>query len=186
MQRGCNDCCGGATLLLWWRWHPQLPWRDLFVILDGLRPLLADAGTGEWLAFLVEPHYAAHRIALPRLLVAADLQYFGARNLLLYLVGWVGLLLLWLLPLRLAGHTLGGRTALWWYLAGITGLFLFSPASLWNLANGINSAWHLSLSLAVAQLSTISPISVLVSSPPGPPVTPSPLLLPRQPPAPSR
>ncbi len=144
------------TLLLWWRWHPQLPWRDLFVILDDLRPLLQGGSAGEWLAFLVEPHYAAHRLALPRLLVALDLQYFGAHNLLLYSAGWGGLLLLWLLPLHLAAQALGGRPASWWYLAGMLGLFLFAPANLWNLVNGINTAWHLSLALAVAALALLS------------------------------
>lgn len=138
--------------LLWWRWHPQLPWRDVFVILDDLRPLLQGAGIREWLAFLVEPHYAAHRIALPRLLVAADLEYFGARNLLLYVTGWVGLLLLWLLPLRMARRELGRGTSGWWFLAGITGMLLLAPAQLWNLANGINSSWHLSLALALLAL----------------------------------
>ncbi|MEP4146717.1 MAG: hypothetical protein ABJL54_05810 [Halioglobus sp.] len=144
------------TLLLWWRWHPQLPWRDLFVILDDLRPLLQSGSVGEWLTFLVEPHYAAHRLGLPRLLVALDLEYFGARNLLLYIAGWSGLLLLWLLPLRLAGRALDGYQANWWYLAGMWGLFLLAPANLWNLVNGINTAWHLSLALAVCALALLS------------------------------
>jgi hypothetical protein len=139
----------GWTLLLWLRWHPHLPWRDMFVILDDLQPLLqGDNSWRDWL-FLFEAHYSAHRITIPRLLVLWDIIAFGGRSHLLYGFGWASLLVVFLVYTRMARDYFQGSTALWWFCCGSLAALLFAPAHLWNLLNAINTSWHISFALAV-------------------------------------
>lgn len=136
------------TVLLWSRWHPTMPWRDLFVIVDGLRPLLAGSGqAADWLA-LLEPHYAAHRIAVPRVLVALDLLFFGGGNGPLYVAGWLSILTLLVLYRRLACAGLGHDRLLVVLGAAMAVTWMFAPAHLWNITNAINTSWHLCFALA--------------------------------------
>jgi hypothetical protein len=153
------------TLLLWSRWHPHMPWRDLFVILDQLRPLLE--GEGGWRAWfsLVEPHYAAHRIALPRLLVALDVTIFHGRNHLLYAVAFAAMLTILGLWAAMARDCLRGRLALWLFACGLFATSLFAPAHLWNLVNPVNTSWHLSMALAALGFAVL----VRKDGPPGTP-----------------
>lgn len=137
------------TILLWLRWHPHLPWRDMFVILDDLQPLLeGDSSWRDW-RFLFEAHYSAHRIAIPRLLVWWDMTAFGGRSHLLYGVGWASLMLVFVVYTRMAGDYFQGKKALWWFCSGVLAALLFAPAHLWNLLNAINTSWHISFALAV-------------------------------------
>ncbi len=142
-------CWFGWTVLVWSRWHVQMPWRDVFVILDELTPLLQKGGGwAEWLA-LLEPHYAAHRIAVPRILVLLDVEFFGGRNRLLYAAGWLGLALTFGVFARLSRDFLREERILWVFVCAITGILLFAPAHLWNIANAINTSWHVSIAFAV-------------------------------------
>lgn len=139
----------GWTVLEWYRWHPQMPWRDLFVILDELIPRLQeDGGWRDW-QFLLEPHYASHRIALPRLLVALDMMCFGGRNFPLYVSGWCGLLAILMVYARMARGYFRDDMFAWLFCCGILSTLLFAPAHLWNLVNPINTSWHLSMALGL-------------------------------------
>ncbi|MEP1471053.1 MAG: hypothetical protein ABJK25_08790 [Halieaceae bacterium] len=135
------------TVIVWSRWHPELPWRDLFVILDDLKPLLSGELAWKDAQFLFEAHYAAHRITLPRLLVYWDMNLFSGQSHLLYAAGWCSLLFIYLLYSRLVCSYFGQSKALAWFCIGLVGILLFSPAHSWNLINAINTSWHISYAL---------------------------------------
>ena len=132
------------TLLFWSRWHPHLPWRDVFVILDDLQPILSGDGNWRSWSFLFEAHYSAHRITLPRLLVFWDLTLLSGRGHLLYATAWAGLLVIVALYVRLARDYFRADQAIAWFCGGILGILMFAPAHAWNSVNAINSSWHLS------------------------------------------
>ncbi len=135
------------TLLFWSRWHPHLPWRDVFVILDDLQPVLSGDGSWrDWL-FLFEAHYSAHRITVPRLLVYWDLTLLSGRGHLLYAAAWTGLLVIIALYVRSARRYFSASPAVAWFCYGILGVLLFAPAHAWNLVNAVNSSWHVSFAL---------------------------------------
>lgn len=140
------------TLLLWSRWHPDLPWRDVFVILDDLQAIgSATDSWRDWL-FLFEAHYAAHRIAIPRALVLLDTTVFSGKGHLLYASAWAALLVVFGLYARLSKDYFRGAPVAWMFCCGIVGMLLFAPAHLWNLVNAINSSWHISFALAALAL----------------------------------
>ena len=137
------------TAILWFRWHPHMPWRDIFVILDDLRPLLDhSAHWRDWL-FFVEPHYAAHRIAIPRILVWIDICFFHGTGHLLYASGWLSILTMFVVYARAARDYFQADRIAWWFCSSVMLALIFSPAHLWNLLNPINTSWHLSFALAM-------------------------------------
>jgi hypothetical protein len=133
------------TLLLWYKLHPHLPWRDMFVILDGLSKqpnFLTD-----WQA-LIEPHYAAHRIAVPRLLVALDLRLLDGQSHALYASAWIGLLSCLGILFYTARDYFEHNPSSGLFYAGIAVTLMFAPAHLWNLVNAINASWHITFACA--------------------------------------
>lgn len=137
------------SALMWWRWHPHLPWRDIYLVIEQLQPLFSGSATLEDWRSLAQPHYAAHRILVPRLLVALDLALFGGRNHLLYLAGVMALGVMVALQLRLLRSQLEGDGKLSLFFFAVVVLIWFAPANWWNLTNAINTSWHLSLALSV-------------------------------------
>lgn len=134
---------------MWSRWHPQMPWRDIFVILDELMPLLeGDSQWRDWLV-LLEPHYAAHRIALPRSLVALDISFFGGSSQLLYASGWLSIVTIFAIFTRGAWQYFCGDRIVWVFISAVAGVLLFAPAHLWNITNAINTSWHLCVALGL-------------------------------------
>lgn len=140
------------TWLMWSRWHPHLPWRDLFVIIDDLKPLFDSSWQLADLHFLFDAHYAAHRIAVPRLLVYADLMFFAGRGHVLYAAGWMSIATILLLLAWRSRHVFAGQRALWFFFIALSALIFFSPAHWWNLTNAINTSWHLSFAFALGAL----------------------------------
>jgi len=144
------------TALMWFRWHPHLPWRDLYVIIDDLRPLLGDAWQlSDW-QFLFDAHYAAHRIALPRLLVFMDLTLFSGRGHALYSVGWMSIAGMVLLLAWRSRDLFAQQRLLWYFFIALVLMLLFSPAHWWNLTNAINTSWHLSFALALCAFAVLT------------------------------
>jgi len=138
------------TVLLWHRLHPHLPWRDLFVILDHWLPLLEGGDLSSYWQFLIEPHYAAHRIALPRLIVVMDMTFFHGQNHLLHAGAWLGMFGCLGIYFGMArGYFQNDRIGYFFCLGVVTTLF-FAPAHLWNLINAINATWHISFAFAFA------------------------------------
>ena len=138
----------GWTAILWYRYHPHLPWRDLFLVLTQVRQMSTMpfdlASLGQWL----EPLSGAHRIVIPRLLTLLDSRLLSAQNHLFYATGWVCLLLMVVLYTRLASsYFREPRTVL--FTAALATIWLFSPSHSWNLINPINVSWHLSLSFSL-------------------------------------
>lgn len=133
------------TLLLWYRLHPHLPLRDLFVILDGL--LKQPTSLPDW-QFLIEAHYGAHRIAVPRLLVALDLRLFDGQNHILYASAWAGIISCLSILIYWARDYFWDNTASRWFYIGIAVALMFAPAHLWNLVNAINASWHITFACA--------------------------------------
>jgi len=136
------------TANLWFRLHLHLPWRDTRVILHQL-VLALEAGDG-WLTDLFGAHYSAHRIAVPRLLVAADLMIGNGQNHLFYSAGWlsvVAILWMYFIVSRQAFRHAVPEQVL---LAGLALCFLFGPSQLWNFINPINLSWHITLALSMA------------------------------------
>jgi hypothetical protein len=137
------------TLILWFRWHPHIPWRDIFVILDDLRPLLDHSDHWQDWLFFIEPHYAAHRIAIPRMLVWMDVCFFHGKGHLLYASGWLAILTIFLVYARSARDYFRLDRTAWWFCASVMLALLFAPAHLWNLLNPVNTSWHVSFALAM-------------------------------------
>jgi len=141
------------TIALWYRLHLHIPWRDQYLILDLVVPIL-ERGL-QWkdvLAFL-QPHYLSHRIALSRLLETADLVVGGGRNHIVYASAWLSMATI------VAGFWYYWQSAFrdnWRLLAmfaGVLGCFLFGPSQVWNLIDPINASWALSFALTLLAFS---------------------------------
>ncbi len=136
------------TSVIWFRFHPHLPWRDLFVVLRDIIALkgqaLDAAALGSWLA----PHYEAHRILLPRLLMSADIHLLGGHNHAFYASGLIAMVIIWLLCWGTARSYLEHKSAVLFY-ACLTLCWLASPAHSWNMINAINTAWHLTMAFSL-------------------------------------
>ncbi|MCZ6829300.1 MAG: hypothetical protein O7F73_06885 [Gammaproteobacteria bacterium] len=140
------------TLALWYKYHPHMPWRDTLPLLRDLLTIFEGNYTGTDLLALLEPHYTAHRVLVPRLLLLLDLRLFAGQSHLFFAVGWASMALLLLLQGSAArSYFRGCRTGL---LASLTlfTIFLFAPTHLWNLLNPLNSSWHLSIALSMLAL----------------------------------
>ena len=130
----------GWTTAVWFRYHPQLPWRDLFLVLGQVLELQGENAT---FRLWIEPHYGTHRIAIPRLLMLLDTRYLAGQNHSFYALGWVSLIAITVLYTRLASGCFRDlRTLI--FVASLALIWLFSPSHLWNLVNPINISWHLS------------------------------------------
>jgi hypothetical protein len=126
-----------------------MPWRDLFVILDELMPLLdGDSQWRDWL-ILLEPHYAAHRIALPRTMVALDVSFFGGRSQVLYACGWLAMASIFAIFARGAYQYFRSDRIVWIFVSAVALVLLFAPAHLWNITNAINTSWHVCVALGL-------------------------------------
>lgn len=152
------------TVLLWHRLHPHMPWRDLFVILDDLRPLFDGESPWTNLQMWIEPHYAAHRITIPRILVALDIHYFGGQSHLLYTAAWSAIATFLVIFLNSARRYFGADKISWYFCSGLMLTLIFAPGHLWNLLNAINSSWHITFACGVAAI-------YIVSNRPGGPLT---------------
>jgi hypothetical protein len=136
------------SLLTWYRLHLHLPWRDTFVVLSRIIPVLQ---SGAWFTSLdlwFEPHYAAHRIALPRMLIALDLALLKGQNHLLYAAGWASIIATLSVILRPVRSYLRPDSSAWILLAAVAFSFMFAPAHLWNILNPINISWHLTFAFS--------------------------------------
>lgn len=136
------------TLILWYRLHPHLPWRDTFLIIDDLLPLLQSGWAPEHWTALFEPHYGAHRITVPRLLVALDLAVFGGQNHTLYTSAWLGMACCLGIFTAMCRNYFGNNRAPWLFCLGIVLTVIFAPAHLWNVINAINASWHITFACA--------------------------------------
>jgi len=136
------------TSILWFRYHPHLPWRDLFLLLEQVQDLeQASLGPATFLQWF-EPHYVAHRVAVPRLLLWLDINVLAGQNHMFFVAGWACLLILIALYTRLArAHFRQSGTTL--FVAALAVIWLFAPAHLWNLLNPINISWHLTLTFSL-------------------------------------
>jgi hypothetical protein len=139
-------------LAAWYRYHPHMPWRDTLPLLRNLMSLINDGFSGAALMSLVEPHYTAHRVLIPRLLLLADIEFFGGRSHLLFASGALGLGLIWFSFSSLAIRRLRGDCWSCLFAVSLCAALLFFPAHLWNFLNPICSSWPLSIGLSVAAL----------------------------------
>jgi hypothetical protein len=136
------------TSILWFRYHPHLPWRDLFLLLDQVLDLEPASFTPTALLQWFEPHYAAHRIAIPRLLLWLDIHLLAGQNHTFFVAGWSCLLVLIMLYVKLA-RTHFRQSVTTMFVAALAAIWLFAPAHLWNLLNPINISWHLALTFSL-------------------------------------
>ena len=137
------------TLLIWYRYHPHLPWRDTVLLLSTVAPVVDNGFSLESLRAWLEPHYGAHRIFLPRALVALDVAFFRGQNHLPMAAAWVCMLVIvgifwWFARRRFIGN---------WEISALVlfliVLYLFSPLHVWNLANPVNTSWHLAMTFSI-------------------------------------
>lgn len=136
------------TSVIWYRYHPHLPWRDLFLVLRQLVDLdqvpTGFAALQQWF----EPHYGAHRIALLRLLLWLDVNLLAGQNHMFYGAGWACLLILTAIYTRLAAQQFRQPGDVL-FAALLAVIWLFAPAHIWNLLNPINISWHLTLTFSL-------------------------------------
>ena len=133
------------TLLIWFRYHPHLPWRDTVLLLSTVAPVVDNGFSLESLRAWLEPHYGAHRIFLPRALVALDVAFFKGQNHLPMAVAWASLLLIPGVFWWFARRHFSGNREIAALVLGLAVLYLFSPLHVWNLANPVNTSWHLTM-----------------------------------------
>ncbi|MFK8049889.1 MAG: hypothetical protein AB8B81_15790 [Halioglobus sp.] len=141
-----------SLLAAWYRYHPHMPWRDTLPLLRNLMPLLTDGWSTSAALSLIEPHYTAHRVLVPRLLLFADIEFLGGRSHLLFASGVLGLALIWLSFSSLAIQRLRGDFWSRLFAVSLSAAVLLAPAHLWNFLNPICSSWPLSIGLSVAAL----------------------------------
>ncbi len=139
-------------LAAWYRYHPHMPWRDTLPLLRNLMPLLNEGWSSSAALSLIEPHYTAHRVLVPRLLLLADIEFFGGRSHVLFASGALGVALIWFSFSSLALKRLRGDFWSCLFALSLSAAVLFSPAHLWNFLNPICSSWPLSIGLSVAAL----------------------------------
>lgn len=104
---------------------------------------------------LLQPHYTAHRVLIPRMLVWLDVRLFHAQSHLLMMLGWLSMLLLLSLQLVMSWSYFRARRAGLTVCLALMAVFLFSPAHLQNLLNPLNSSWHLSIALSMLAFSVL-------------------------------
>ncbi|MGI9285519.1 MAG: hypothetical protein ACR2P1_09025 [Pseudomonadales bacterium] len=138
------------TLLVWYRYHPHLPWRDTFLVLTSVAPLLEPDAALSSLLSLFDLHYSAHRIAVVRVLVMLDVSLLGGQNHLLYAAAWLSMLAMLALYVVLARDYFVAAPAKTIFVAALTIILLFSPAHVWNNINPVNTGWHISLACSMA------------------------------------
>ncbi len=140
------------SLLLWYRYHMHIPWKDTLPLLRELAPLLDRSLSMHDLPALLQPHYTAHRVLIPRLLLIADIRYFAGMGHVLYLAGWLATVAVWVLfcGAALRGLTLSRSQGV--ALGASALILLVAPANLWNLFNPINTSWPLSIATGLAAL----------------------------------
>ncbi len=139
--------CLLATIVLWYRLHLHMPWRDMYLVMSYWVPLLENGAGEHWLAELFSAHYSSHRITLPRLIIAADLLFGNGQNQWFYFCGWLAA---FAMLLMYVSQSQQAPTYQRLFLAGIALCFLFGPSQLWNFINPINLSWHITLALAMA------------------------------------
>lgn len=139
-------------LAAWYRYHPHMPWRDTLPLLRNLMPLLNEGWSPAAALSLIEPHYTAHRVLVPRLLLLADIEFFDGRSHLLFASGTLGLALIWFSFSSLAIQRLRGDFWSCLFALSLSAAVLLAPAHLWNFLNPICSSWPLSIGLSVAAL----------------------------------
>lgn len=137
------------TLLLWYRYHPHLPWRDLHLILTTVTPVIESGLTIDSLTSWLDLHYGTHRIFVPRLLLALDMVFLSGQNHLFYGVGWVCMFTIIVIFAQQARWFFRGSPAQVYFFVALVTIFLFSPSHFWNLLNPVNISWHLTLAAAV-------------------------------------
>ena len=137
------------TLLIWYRYHPHLPWRDTVLLLSAVVPVVDTGVSLEGLLGWLEPHYGAHRIFLPRALVALDVAFFSGQNHLPMAAAWASLLLMAGVFWRFARRRFSGNLRIAILALSLAVLYLFSPSHVWNLANPVNTSWHLTVAFSI-------------------------------------
>lgn len=137
------------TLLIWYRYHPHLPWRDTVLLLSAVAPVVDTGVSLEGLLGWLEPHYGAHRIFLPRALVALDVAFFSGQNHLPMAAAWASLLLMAGVFWRFARRRFSGNLRIAILALSLAVLYLFSPSHVWNLANPVNTSWHLTVAFSI-------------------------------------
>lgn len=138
------------TLLVWYRYHPHLPWRDTFLVLTSVAPLLEPDADLSSLLSIFELHYSAHRIAVIRVLVMLDVSLLGGQNHLLYAAAWLSMLAMLALYVVLARQYFVAAPAKTVFVTALAIILLFSPAHVWNIINPVNTSWHISLAFSMA------------------------------------
>ncbi len=130
------------NVYLWWRFHVHLPMHDTAHLLPQVQAAL-DHGfmsipLGDWMTI----HAGAHRIAITRLLMAADFRYFGGQNHLIFASAWLSMLVMLLLYVAAFRRSYRSAHTLLIFVIGLVLVFLSSPTLFWNLINPINSSWY--------------------------------------------
>lgn len=139
------------STLIWYRYHPHMPWRDMAVILSGLQDIAALDSFQEQFPKWFELHYMTHRIAVIRFLAYLEFTFFSGYNHIFAFFGWMlsfficGLFLRLLIRQSEALHYLV-------FFVGLMLLWFFSPAHIWNLINPVNVSWHLTFGFALTAI----------------------------------
>jgi hypothetical protein len=134
----------GMSILVWTRFHIDIPVRDIAVLLPLIRTAVQDglAATqlGDWFAL----HSGAHRIVFGRMFAYLDYAFFSGKNLAIYLSLAVSLLVMVWVFYRAAREQLSQGWEQGVLVLGLVLLFLCSPLQYWNLIEPLCATWYYS------------------------------------------
>lgn len=157
------------SILVWTRFHVDIPVRDIAVLLPFIRTAVQDGLAATQFSDWFAPHSGVHRIAIGRMFAYLDYAFFSGRNLTIY-ASLVASMLVTVYVFYLAAReqlSQGGAQGM--LVLGLVLLFLCSPLQYWNLIEPLCATWYysamfsaLALWLLLSQGQSLTPAAAIV------------------------
>lgn len=132
------------SMLVWMRFHIEIPVRDVAVLLPFIRTAvqdgLASVPVSDWFAL----HSGAHRIAIGRVIGYLDYAFFSGKNMAFYVSAAASMLVMAYVFCRVALDSSKQDWARSLLVVGVVFLFLCSPLQYWNYIEPLCATWFYS------------------------------------------
>jgi hypothetical protein len=128
----------------WARFRIDIPVEDTISLLPLVQSVVETGWTSITLQEWIAPHASAHRIAVGRLLMAADYNYLAGDNSLFYLGSWLSIATLCYLYFNSARLSRPLYTHVPLFMLGMALIYTCSYTLTRNLVSPINSLWYIS------------------------------------------
>lgn len=133
----------GTCLFLWYRLHMNIPERDTIPMIPLIRPTVEGGLTSVSFSDWIHPHFSSHRIALIRLLMAADFNFGHGLNYFFYSASFASVIVVVLIYgyAQRTSSIESGISPI--FYMGFLLLIAFSPTQIWNFIQPIGTSWFL-------------------------------------------